>query len=51
MAIFLRLSKSGYGSLNEIRDWDSETVLSALQYDIFIRDLEEAFFEMNKDRK
>ncbi len=45
------MSKSGYGSLNEILEWSSEKVLSALDYENFTNDMEAAFIELNKDTK
>ena len=47
----MRLAKSGYGSLDEVEKWDSEKVLSLIQYESFTKILDEAFFELNKDKK
>lgn len=30
---FLFLAKSGYGSLNEVKEWDTKQLLDALEYE------------------
>ena len=37
--------------MNEIEQWESEKVLSVLQYELFTKELDEAFFELNKESK
>ena len=51
IAVALKLSKSGYGSINEILEMSSEIVLSALEFDTFSNELQESFIELNKDKK
>jgi hypothetical protein len=46
--IFFRLSKAGYGSVNEIENWDVRRVLQALHYEKFISDFENAYIDLNK---
>lgn len=47
----LRLSKAGYGSIKELMELPSDVVLTALEYDNFVIDMEKAFIELNKDSK
>lgn len=47
--IFFKLSKSGYGSVNEIAEWDTRRVLQCLAYEKFTNDFEEAYLQINKD--
>lgn len=47
--IYFRLSKAGYGSVNEIENWDVKKVLHALVYESFIDDYEHAYLELNKE--
>jgi len=47
--IFFRLSKAGYGSVNEIEKWDARKVLQALAYEVFCSDYEAAWLELNKE--
>lgn len=51
MAWALRLSKAGYGNFQEIMEWDSESFLTVLEYDIFCSDYDEVFFELNRPKK
>lgn len=46
----LRLSKSGYGNIKELLDYDSELFLSVFEYDIFCTEFEEKFFELNRPK-
>jgi hypothetical protein len=46
--IYFRLSKEGYGSVNEIENWDARKVLQALNYEKFASDYEFAYLELNK---
>ena len=48
--VCVRLAKSGYGSLNEVEQWDSEKVLTLLEYEGFIKTLDEAFHDLNKEK-
>lgn len=48
LLIFFRLSKVGYGSVNEIEGWDVRKVLQALSYEKFTADYEDAYIELNK---
>ena len=45
MALALRLCKGDYTRLKDILEMDSETFLTALQYDIFCNQYEEKYFE------
>jgi len=47
--IYFRLAKAGYGSVNEIAEWDAKTVLQALNYENFVNDYELAYYELNKE--
>lgn len=47
--IYYKLSKTGYGSVNEIENWDARKVLQALHYESFCYDYETAYIEINKD--
>ena len=40
--------KAGYGSLNEVREFDAKTVIETLNYEKFLGDYEEAFLELNR---
>ena len=46
----LRLSKSGYGRPEQILAMPTDMVLLALEYEKFIRDYENAFYELNKEK-
>jgi hypothetical protein len=48
LLVYYRLSKAGYGSVNEIERWDSRRVLQALYYEGFLFDYELAYVELNK---
>lgn len=41
--------KSGYGSLNEVKEMDARVVLQALNYDKFCDDYERAYMEMHRE--
>lgn len=49
LLILFRLSKAGYGSVNEIEEWDTRTVLQALYYEQFCDEYETAYLEINRD--
>jgi hypothetical protein len=42
------LAKAGYGSVNEIEQWDARRVLQALYYEEFLSDYESTYVELNK---
>lgn len=46
--MMLKLSKAGYGSLNELKEWSAREVLQALNYEKFLGDYESSFLELNK---
>jgi len=46
--IYLKLSKVGYGSVNEIKEWNAREVIQALYYEKFVSDYEAAYLEINK---
>lgn len=49
MAIFCRLAKAGYGTLQQVRyEMDAREVLQALHYEIYLLDYEDAYMELNK---
>jgi hypothetical protein len=47
--IYFRLSKAGYGHVDDIEKWDARKVLQALNYEKFVYDYESAFVELNKE--
>lgn len=49
LLIYFKLSKAGYGSVNEIEKWDVRKVLQALNYEKFVSDYEHAHMEVNKN--
>jgi hypothetical protein len=49
LLVCLKLSKSGYGSLVEVEEWDARRVLQALSYEAFIEDYENAYMELQRD--
>jgi len=48
LLVYFRLAKAGYGSVNEIEQWDARRVLQALAYERFCYDYESAYMELNK---
>jgi len=50
LLVYFKLSKAGYGSVNEIEQWDARRVLQALNYEKFVYDYESAFIEINKGK-
>lgn len=46
--IYFRLSKAGYGTVNEIEEWEARKVLQAIHYEGFCYDYEAAYIEVNK---
>lgn len=51
LLVYFKLSKAGYGSVNEIEQWDARRVLQALSYEKFCGEYEAAQWEMmNEDR-
>jgi hypothetical protein len=48
LVFFLKLSKAGYGRLDEIEKWDSRKVLQALYYENFLADYQDTYLERNK---
>jgi hypothetical protein len=49
LLIFFRLSKAGYGSVNEIEQWSVRKVLQCLCYEKFCSDYEDTYIELNKN--
>ena len=49
--ICIKLSKQGYGSPNEILNWDAMDVIVALEYETFLIEYEETCHALNKDKK
>jgi len=48
--IYFRLSKAGYGSINEIKKMEARVILQALHYEGFCADYDNALIELNKDK-
>jgi len=46
--IYFKLSKAGYGTVNEIEQWDARRVLQAIHYEKFLSDYEDAYMDLNK---
>jgi len=46
--IYFRLSKAGYGHVDDIEKWDARKVIQALHYEGFWYDYEAAYVELNK---
>ena len=46
--IALRLSKAGFGFPEDIREWDAQKTLQALNYLQFVDDYESTYIELNK---
>jgi hypothetical protein len=46
--VIFRLSKAGYGSVDEIEKWNARKVLQALYYEEFCYDYENAYLELSK---
>lgn len=46
--LHLRVTKAGYGSLNEVEEFDARKMLQILNYENFISDYESAFLELSK---
>jgi hypothetical protein len=46
---YIKLSKAGYGSVNEIEEWDARKVLQALEYEKYCDDYDSAWLEMNRE--
>jgi hypothetical protein len=49
--ILLRLVKSGYGTLKEVKEMTAREVLQALAYEKFLSDYEEEYFNLNSAKK
>lgn len=49
MLIYFRLAKEGYGSVNEIEQWDARRVLQALNFEKFCFDFDSAYMELNRE--
>jgi hypothetical protein len=47
----LKLVKSGYGTLKEVRAMDTREVIQALHYEKFVSDYEAEYLELNKAEK
>jgi hypothetical protein len=47
----LKLVKSGYGTLGEVKEMSSREVVQALHYEKFIGDYEAEYLELNKAEK
>lgn len=47
LLIYFKLSRAGYGSVDEIREWDTRTVLQCLAYEEFNQKWEQAYLELN----
>jgi hypothetical protein len=43
--------KAGYGTLEEVQEFDARTVLQALYYEEFLSNRDSAFIELNKRDK
>lgn len=48
--IALRLAKAGYGSPMEVLAMPSDLVMTALSYERFLGEYEEAYISLNKDK-
>jgi hypothetical protein len=46
--VALRLSKAGYGRPDEVLKMRTDLVMAAVHYEIFLKEYERAFWEMNK---
>jgi hypothetical protein len=46
--IAIKLSKAGYGTIEEIMDMRADLVLAALEYELFLHDYEKEFIALNK---
>lgn len=46
--MIFRLAKAGYGTVDEIENWDARKVLQALHYENFVADMSDAYMELNK---
>ena len=44
----MKLSKAGYGSVNEVMDWTAKKVITAVEYEDFLGRFEDSFMEINK---
>lgn len=51
LVYFFRLVKAGYGPLSEVKKMTAREVLQALAYEHFVTDYENAYVEMNHDRR
>lgn len=44
----MKLTKSGYGSITEIKNLDSQTFMDLIHYEKYLDDYQEAVRELNK---
>ena len=44
----MKLSKAGYGSVNEVMEWSAGKVITAVEYEDFLGRFEDSFMDMNK---
>ncbi len=49
--VALRLCKSGYGRPDQILRMPTDVVLTALEYERFLKDYEAEFIELNREGK
>lgn len=49
MTIFF-LSKKGYGSIDEIEDWDTTRFLDAVEYERIIHNIEKHKYAVERDK-
>lgn len=47
--MYFRLSKAGYGTVAEIKEWNAREVLQAIHYEEFQADYENTYVEMNRN--
>ena len=48
--IAIKLAKQGYGSPNEILNWDTMDVIVMLEYEKFLQDYDQEFQVLNKEK-
>lgn len=48
LLLFFKLSKAGYGTVDELEKWNARKVLQALAYENFCDEYETTFMELNK---
>lgn len=45
----MKLSKAGYGSLNEVMEMDARKIIQLINYEQYCSDYESAWMELNRD--